>query len=152
MEKDLPNLVRMDCSILSGLVAEKLTSHTPGLDRVFFTNSGTETVEGALKFSRAFTGRQKVVYCDHAFHGLTAGSLAVNGAAFFKERFGEFVPGAVQVPFNDLGALEKALAGKDVAAFIVEPVQGKTCEMVCAGIFERSAAAMQGQRNAAGFG
>jgi ornithine--oxo-acid transaminase len=138
MAKDMPNLVRMDCSILSGLVAEKLTSHTSGLERVFFTNSGTETVEGALKFARAFTGRQKVVYCDHAFHGLTAGSLAVNGAEFFKERFGEFVPGAVQVPFNDLEALEEALAGKDVAAFIVEPVQGKTCEMVAEGYLKEA--------------
>jgi len=139
LAKDMPNLVRMDCSILSGLVAEKLTSHTsPGLSRVFFTNSGTETVEGALKFARCFTGRQKIVYCDHAFHGLTGGSLAVNGAEFFKERFGEFAPGATMVPFNDLGALEKALAGKDVAAFIVEPVQGKTCEVVAEGFLKEA--------------
>lgn len=133
MNADLPNLVRMDCSILSGLVAQKLTSHTsPGLSRVFFTNSGTETVEGALKFARCFTKRQKIVYCDHAFHGLSNGSLAINGADFFKERFGEFAPGAVKVPFNDPAALEKALANKDVAGFIVEPVQGKSCEMVTA--------------------
>jgi ornithine--oxo-acid transaminase len=131
MNADLPNLVRMECSILSGLVAQKLTRHTsPGLSRVFFTNSGTETVEGALKFARCFTKRQKIVYCDHAFHGLTNGSLAINGADFFKERFGEFVPGAVKVPFNDIAALEKALANKDVAGFIVEPVQGKSCDMV----------------------
>ena len=91
MDAEMPNLVRMDCAILSGLVAEKLTSHTsPVLSRVFFTNSGTETVEGALKFARCFTKRQKIVYCDHAFHGLTNGSLAINGADFFKERFGEF--------------------------------------------------------------
>ncbi len=133
LAKDLPNLVRMECSILSGLVAEKLTSHTsPRLSRVFFTNSGTETVEGALKFARCFTGRQKIVYCDHAFHGLTGGSLAINGADFFKERFGEFAPGAVKVPFNDIAALEEALAGNDVAGFIVEPVQGKSCEVVTA--------------------
>lgn len=134
MDADLPNLVRMDCSILAGAVAEKLTAHTsPGLSRVFFTNSGTETVEGALKFARCFTGRQKVIYCDHAFHGLTGGSLAINGADFFKERFGEFAPGATKIPFNDLPALEKALAAKDAAAFIVEPVQGKTCEVVADG-------------------
>ena len=139
MDKDLPNLVRMECSILSGLVAEKLTSHTsPGLSRVFFTNSGTETVEGALKFARCFTSRQKIVYCDHAFHGLSAGSLAINGADFFKERFGEFVPGAVKIPFNDLPALEKALAAKDVAAFIVEPVQGKSCEVVADGFLKEA--------------
>jgi acetylornithine/succinyldiaminopimelate/putrescine aminotransferase len=134
LERQLPNLVRMDCSILSGLVAEKLAKHAGGdLSRVFFTNSGTETVEAALKFARCFTGRQKIVYCDHAFHGLTGGSLAINGADFFKERFGEFVPGAVKIPFNDLAALEQALAGKDVAGFIVEPVQGKSCEVVAEG-------------------
>ncbi|HEY4330555.1 MAG TPA: aspartate aminotransferase family protein [Phycisphaerae bacterium] len=131
LDADMPNLVRMDCSLLAGLVAEKLVSHTsPNLSRVFFTNSGTETVEGALKFARCFTRRQKIVYCDHAFHGLTTGSLAINGADFFKERFGEFAPGAVKVPFNDIAALEQALAAKDAAGFIVEPVQGKSCEMV----------------------
>src|SRR5919112_842257 len=56
MKRDMPNLVRMDCSLLSGLVAEKLTGHaSEGLSRVFFTNSGTETVEGALKFARCAT-------------------------------------------------------------------------------------------------
>jgi ornithine--oxo-acid transaminase len=139
LDQDLPNLVRMDCSLLSGLVAEKLTAHAGGnLTRVFFTNSGTETVEGALKFARCFTGRQKIVYCDHAFHGLTAGSLAINGADFFKERFGEFTPGALKVPFNDLPALEQALAAKDVAGFIVEPLQGKSCEMVAPGYLQEA--------------
>jgi ornithine--oxo-acid transaminase len=134
LAQDMPNLVRMECSILSGLVAEKLTSHTsPRLSNVFFTNSGTETIEGAIKFARCFTNRQKIVYCDHAFHGLTTGALSLNGAEFFKERFGEFAPGATMVPFNDLPALEKALAAKDVAAFIVEPVQGKTCDVVAEG-------------------
>ncbi len=133
LDRDMPNLVRMECSILSGLVAEKLTAHaSPSgeLKNVFFTNSGTETVEGAIKFARCFTKRQKIVYCDHAFHGLTTGSLSLNGAEFFKERFGEFAPGATMIPFNDAAALEKALASKDVAAFIVEPIQGKTCEVV----------------------
>ena len=102
LDADTPNLVRMDCSLLSGLVAEKLTSHTTdGLSRVFFCNSGTEAVESALKFARCATGRQGIVYCDHAFHGLTGGSLAVNGAEFFRERFGSSRPaahGAVQRP------------------------------------------------------
>ena len=104
---NLPNLVRMECSLLSGLVAEKLTQHvSEGLSRVFFTNSGTETVEGAIKFARCATGRQKIVYCDHGFHGLTTGSLAINGADFFRERFGTLMPGTIKIPFNDLGALE----------------------------------------------
>ena len=130
LNQNTANLVRMDCSLLSGLVAERLTSHTGTLSRVFFCNSGTETVETAIKFARCTTARQKIVYCDHAFHGLTTGSLALNGADFFRERFGELMPGTVKVPFNDIAALEQALAGKDVAAFIVEPVQGKSCEVV----------------------
>jgi 4-aminobutyrate aminotransferase-like enzyme len=83
--QDLPNLVRMDCSLLSGLVAEKLTQKAGGdLSRVFFCNSGTESIEGAIKFARCFTGRQQLIHCDHAFHGLTTGSLSLNGADFFR--------------------------------------------------------------------
>ena len=134
MERDLPNLVRMDCGLLSGLVAEKLTIKTGGdLSRVFFCNSGTETIEGAIKFARCATGRQQIVYCDHAFHGLSTGALAINGADFFRERFGELMPGTVKVPFNDIAKLEEALSRKTAAAFVVEPVQGKSCEMLADG-------------------
>src|SRR5882724_5194809 len=129
MNQDMPNLVRMDCSLLAGLVAEMLTKHTSeGLSRVFFCNSGTESIESAIKFSRCTTGRQDIIYCDHAFHGLTTGSLSMNGADFFRERFGTLMPGTSKIPFNDLAALEAALSGKQVAAFFVEPVQGKSCE------------------------
>ena len=134
MNQNLPNLVRMDCSLLSGLVAEMLTKHTSeNLSRVFFCNSGTESIETAIKFSRCATGRQGIVYCDHAFHGLSTGSLALNGSDFFRARFGELMPGTQMIPFNDLPALEKALSTKKIAAFIVEPVQGKTCEVVADG-------------------
>lgn len=140
ISRDLPNLVRMDCGLLSGLAAEKLAGHAGGkpggLSRVFFCNSGTEANEGAIKFARCFTGRQDIVYCDHAFHGLTTGSLALNGADFFRERFGEPMPGTRRIPFNDLAALEQALATRKAAAFIVEPVQGKTCEVVADGYLE----------------
>src|SRR5437763_409126 len=118
LDCDLPNLVRMSCSVMSGLVAEKLTQHAGGgLTRVFFCNSGTETVEGAIKFARCFTERQDVIYCDHAFHGLTTGALSINGAEFFRERFGDLMPGTRSVPFNDLSALDRELASKKAAAF-----------------------------------
>ena len=129
--EDLPNLVRMDCGVLSGLVAEKLTSHLPeSLSRVFFCNSGTESIETAIKFARCVTGRQDIVYCDHAFHGLTTGALSLNGADFFRERFGQLMPGTNKVPFNNLEALEAVLSRKAAAAFVLEPVQGKSCEVV----------------------
>jgi ornithine--oxo-acid transaminase len=134
ISEDMPNLVRMDCSLLSGLVAEKLTRHTSDdLSRVFFTNSGTETIESAIKFARCFTGRQKIIFCDHGFHGLTTGSLAVNGSDFFRQRFGDLMPRTEKIAFNDPEALEKALAGREAAAFIVEPIQGKTCEVAADG-------------------
>ncbi|MEA2710260.1 MAG: ornithine--oxo-acid transaminase, partial [Phycisphaerales bacterium] len=134
LNSDLPNLVRMDCSPLAGLAAEMLTRRTGGdLSRVFFCNSGTETIESAIKFARCFTGRQDIVYCDHAFHGLTTGSLSINGAEFFRERFGQLMPGTRAVPFNDLPALERELSTRKAAAFMLEPVQGKSCEVVADG-------------------
>lgn len=122
---DLPNMVQMDCALLAGLLAEKLVSISPErLQKVFFTNSGTEAVEGALKFARGATGRSRIVYTDHAFHGLTLGSLSAMGNEEFRSGFGDLLP-ATRIPFNDLEALELELAQKDVAAFIVEPIQGK---------------------------
>ncbi|HEY7211029.1 MAG TPA: aspartate aminotransferase family protein [Bryobacteraceae bacterium] len=135
LSRQMPNLVRMDCSLLAGLVAEKLAAHASAagaeeLSRVFFCNSGTEAVETAIKFARCFTGKSRILYCDHAFHGLTTGSLSLNGAEFFRERFGDLMPGTAPVVFNDLSSLERALYRRDVAAFIVEPVQGKSCDVV----------------------
>ncbi len=142
LSRDLPNLVRMDCSLLAGLAAEKLTQHTSAgadrLNRVFFCNSGTESIEAAIKFARCFTGKQRVLYCDHAFHGLTTGSLSLNGSEFFRERFGELMPATECVRFNHLDDLDRALSRKDVAAFFVEPVQGKTCEVAADGYLENA--------------
>ncbi|MFB7666178.1 aspartate aminotransferase family protein [Kitasatospora sp. NPDC056138] len=124
MDLDLPDLTRFDCPPLPGLLAERLLSHTPELDRVFFGNSGTEAVETALKFARCATGRPRVLYCDHAFHGLTAGSLSVNGESGFRRGFDPLLPDTA-IPLGDLGALARELRKGDVAALIVEPIQGK---------------------------
>jgi ornithine--oxo-acid transaminase len=125
LDSDLPNLVQMDVSALAGMLAQRLLRKVPYLDKVFFTNSGTETVEAALKFARAATGRPGIVYCGHAFHGLSYGALSMNGDGIFREGFGPLLPDCAEIPFNDLGALDKALASKRVAAFVVEPIQGK---------------------------
>jgi ornithine--oxo-acid transaminase len=122
---DLPNLVQLDVSVLSGLLAERLLQLMPGLDKMFFCSSGAEAVEAALKFARFATGRPRIVYCEHAFHGLTYGALSVNGDDEFRSGFEPMLPDCAAVPFNDLVALEAALAGRDVAAFVVEPIQGK---------------------------
>ncbi|MFC8719968.1 aspartate aminotransferase family protein [Kitasatospora sp. NPDC057198] len=124
MELETADLTRFDCSPLPGLLAEQLIALAPGLDRVFFGNSGTEAVETALKFARYATGRRRVLYCDHAFHGLTAGSLSVNGEGGFRKGFDPLLPDTA-IPLGDLDALRKELKKGDVAALIVEPVQGK---------------------------
>jgi len=125
LDLDLPNMIQMDCALLPGLLAEQLVARThPGIQRVFFCNSGAESIEAAIKFSRASTGRSKILYAEHAFHGLTTGALALNGGKEFRKGFGSLLETAA-VPFGDLAALEQQLSGKDVAAFIVEPIQGK---------------------------
>jgi ornithine--oxo-acid transaminase len=129
LDGDLPNLVQMDVSALAGVLAERLLFQVPHLEKVFFANSGTESVEASLKFARAATGRAGIVYCSHAFHGLTSGSLSVIGDDIFRSGFGPLLPGCVEVPFNDVAALERALASKTIAAFIVEPIQGKGVTM-----------------------
>lgn len=123
---ELPNLVQLDVSVLSGLLAGEILKTTPdNLTKMFFCNSGTESVEAAIKFARYVTRREKIVYCEHGYHGLTMGSLSLNGEEIFREGFGPLLPGCSAIPFNDLEALEKALSNKDVAAFIIEPIQGK---------------------------
>lgn len=123
---EYPNMVQMDAPLAAGLLAERLLSHMPqGVDTVFFANSGTEANEGAIKFARKATGRQRIIFLDHAFHGLTTGSLSLNGGREFCKGFGEMSPGAVKIQLGDLETLETELKKEDVAAFIFEPVQGK---------------------------
>src|SRR5580704_17066483 len=77
LDADLAGLVQIDAALLPGLLAEALLARShPQMGRVFFTNSGSEAVEAALKFSRYATGRARILYCDHGFHGLTFGSLS----------------------------------------------------------------------------
>jgi ornithine--oxo-acid transaminase len=139
LDADLPNLVQMDVSLLSGLLAERLLAHVPGQERVFFCNSGTEAVEAAIKLSRAATRRSKLVFCEHAFHGLTMGALTLNGDASFRDGFGPLLADAVRVPWSDLAALEEALCGNDVAAFFVEPIQGKGVNLPAPGYLREAA-------------
>jgi ornithine--oxo-acid transaminase len=123
---DSPSLPQLGVSTLAGVLAEQLIARSPrSLDAVLLTNSGTEAVEAAIKLARAATGHPRIIYCERGFHGLSMGSLSVNGNDEFRERFGPFVPGCDAVPFGDAAALEGELARGDVAAFIVEPVQGK---------------------------
>jgi acetylornithine/succinyldiaminopimelate/putrescine aminotransferase len=123
---DLPSMVQFEAPVLSGLLAAELKRRVGrGLDFVFFTNSGTEGVEAAIKFAKCATGRSALLYAPKAFHGLTSGSVSLNGCDSFRSGFGPFLPECRMVEFDDLAALERALSKRDVAAFVIEPIQGK---------------------------
>ena len=123
---DLVDGVQIHFSSLSGCSPRSSSSRLPrGLDAMFFCSAGAEAVDAAMKFTRAATRRQKFVSCESSFHGVTLGPLSLVGDDFFKEGFGPLLPGCRRVPFGDLDRLETALRKRDVAAFIVEPVQGR---------------------------
>ena len=120
------NLPQLGVTLLSGVLAEQLLARAPdSVGAMVPANTGTEAVEAAIKIARAATGRPRVLYAEHAFHGLTLGSLSLNGDDVFREGFGPLLPDCDPVPWGDLDALELALARGGVAAFVVEPVQGK---------------------------
>jgi ornithine--oxo-acid transaminase len=123
---DLVDGVQIHYSPLAGMLAQELARRLPqGLDAVFFASTGAEAVDSAMKFARAATRRPRLISCESSFHGVTLGPLSLVGDEFFKEGFGPLLPGCERVPFGDLERLEEQLRAKDVAAFIVEPIQGR---------------------------
>ena len=125
MTLQTPSAPQMGISPLTPLLARELVQRAPSsIGKALFTNSGAESVEAALKLGRAATKRRRIVSVEHGFHGLTLGSLSVNGDAAFTGRFGPYLPDVARVSFDDLDALEAELRGEDVAVFIVEPIIG----------------------------
>jgi acetylornithine/succinyldiaminopimelate/putrescine aminotransferase len=126
LQSDGASMVQMECAPLESLLAERIASLAPGeLDTCFFTNSGSETTEVGLKFARKATRRARILYADLGFHGLTYGALSVSDDEMWRTGFGPLLPGCTEVPWDDLDALERELKKNDVAAFIVEPIQGE---------------------------
>jgi acetylornithine/succinyldiaminopimelate/putrescine aminotransferase/nucleoside-diphosphate-sugar epimerase len=126
LASDLVDGVQIHYSVLAGMLAEALSQRLPrGLDATFFTSSGAEAVDAAMKFARAATGRARFISCTSGFHGVTLGPLSLVGDEFFKDGFGPLLSGCQCVPFGDLERLEAQLRGGDAAAFIVEPIQGR---------------------------
>src|ERR1700682_643561 len=104
------NLPQLGVTLLSGVLAEQLLARAPAsVAAMVPANTGTEAVEAAIKIARAATGRPRLLYPDHAFHGLTLGSLSLNGNDEFRAGFGPLLPGCDPVPFGDLRALEQQL-------------------------------------------
>ena len=126
LEREGPAMVQTHVAESAGELAEKLCRRAGGrLTKVFFGSSGSEGVEAAIKFSRAHTGRPGLLYANGAFHGLTCGALSLMGDSFWREGFGPLLPDTEAIPFDDLAALERKLASKRFAAFIVEPIQSE---------------------------
>jgi len=140
LDLNYPSLVKMEAPLICGLLAEQLKKRMPNqLDMVFFTNSGAEGMETALKYAKCATGKPAIIHCAKAFHGLSYGALSVNGDESFREGFAPFLPDCRKIPFNDLDALEQELRKKDVAAFVVEPVQGKGVNLPSPGYLRAAA-------------
>jgi len=123
LNESLPNLIQLDCSLLAGLLAEALVKRIPWLDMVYFGNSGSEAIEAAIKFARASTGRQRILYAGHSYHGVSYGALSVTGHAMWREGFEPLVPDTAAVPYCDADALEKELAKGTIAGVLMEPIQ-----------------------------
>jgi len=109
-------------------LARRLVTHSFA-DRVFFTNSGAEAIEGALKFARKWArgrgpGKHEIVAFSGSFHGRTMGALSVTYKAAYREPFAPLVPGVCFAPFNDLDAAA-AVISDATCAVLVEPVQGE---------------------------
>lgn len=108
----------------SGRFAQALCERT-GYSQVYFSCSGTEAVESALKLARISTRRTRILGIDNAYHGCTFGSLGLMNKGGFRDPFGPHIPGAETIPFGDMRALDEAFAEGDIAAIVIEPIQGE---------------------------
>lgn len=122
----LPNLLQASMGTMLSVAAYNLSLLSPGdLSHSFFCNSGAEAVEAALKLARIASGKEKIIYCQDSFHGKTLGALSVTGREKYQLPFKPLIPGFEKVPFADLASLEFKFKSQDVAAFILEPIQGE---------------------------
>ncbi len=119
-----------------GMLADLLTKIAPGdIDYAFFVSSGTEAVEGAMKFAKAATGKGGFIAAVRGFHGKTAGSLSLMGKAKFRKPAMPLLPNVYHVPYGDADAVEQQLSiardvGNEIAAVVMEPVQGEAGAIV----------------------
>jgi ornithine--oxo-acid transaminase len=126
LDRSGPAMLQSHVPELAGELAQRLCSLAGGgLTKVFFCSSGSEGVEAAIKFARAATKRNGLLYCEGAFHGLTCGALSLMDNPFWGEGFGPLLAETVPIPFDDLPALEAKLKTRSYAAFFVEPVQSE---------------------------
>ena len=121
-----PAMLQSHVADLAGELAQTLCRLAGGkLNKVYFCSSGSEGIETVIKFARTHTGRPGLLYCGGAFHGLTCGALSLMADSSWAEGFSPLLPNCDHLPFNDLNELEKKLASRKFAAFILEPIQSE---------------------------
>jgi len=117
---------------------EKIITSLFGYDKVLPMNTGVEAVETAIKLCRKWAyeikgiteGKAKIIVCDGNFHGRTSTVISFSNDPSARKNFGPYMPGFVSIPYNDIIALKKVLNDKEVAGFLVEPIQGEAGVMV----------------------
>ncbi|HEY1495757.1 MAG TPA: aminotransferase class III-fold pyridoxal phosphate-dependent enzyme, partial [Candidatus Solibacter sp.] len=120
LDRSGPAMLQSHVPQLAAELAQRLLQRAGGkLQRVYFTNSGSEGVETAIKFARAHTGRTGLLYAAGGFHGLTCGALSLMSDPFWSDGFGPMLPGTQAVHFGDIAALEAHLATRKFAAYIL---------------------------------
>lgn len=121
-----PTMLQSEIPELAAVLAERLAKLAGGsLNKVFFTNTGSEGVETVIKFARAHTKRDAILYAAGGFHGLTCGALSLMSNGWWRDGFGPLLPDTHAIPFGDLEALERELRARRVAAFVTEPIQAE---------------------------
>ncbi len=126
LRSQTPAMLQSNVVESAGQLASVLCERTGGkVSKAFFCSSGSEAIEAVIKFARAHTERQDIVYASGAFHGLTCGALSLMGNDFWREGFGPMLDGTREVPFGDLAKLEKLLKKREVAAVVLEPIQAE---------------------------
>lgn len=126
IESEGPSMLQSHVAGNAGELAQALCSRAGGkISKAYFTSSGSEGVETAIKFSRATTGRDGLLAARNAFHGLTCGALSLTDNRYWLEGFGPPMPGVAFVDFGDSDALESQLSTRNYAALFLEPIQGE---------------------------
>jgi ornithine--oxo-acid transaminase len=126
LDRKGPAMLQSHVPELAGELAAELCRRAGGrLTKAYFCSSGSEGVETVIKFARVHTRRSGLLYCQGAFHGLTCGALSLMADSAWAQAFAPLLPGAESVPFDNLAELERALASRRFAAFVVEPVQSE---------------------------